>query len=68
MASSAAPHGPAPLVSPQDLKAETIARSPLKRGVTLDEVGAAAVYLASDGAAGVTGQTLYVDAGFSAVV
>ncbi len=39
--------------------------APLRRNVTIDDVGATAVYLASDLSAGVTGETLYVDAGFS---
>ena len=39
--------------------------APLRRNVTIHDVGATAVYLASDLAAGVTGETLYVDAGFS---
>jgi enoyl-[acyl-carrier protein] reductase I len=39
--------------------------APLRRNVTIDDVGATAVYLASDLAAGVTGETIYVDAGFN---
>jgi enoyl-[acyl-carrier protein] reductase I len=38
-------------------------RSPLRRLVTLDEIGALAAFLASPAASGMTGQTLYVDAG-----
>jgi enoyl-[acyl-carrier protein] reductase I len=41
--------------------------SPLKRNVTVEDVGNAAAFLCSDLAAGVTGQVLYVDAGFSIV-
>lgn len=37
----------------------------LRRNVTQDEVGNAAVYLLSDWASGVTGEVHYVDAGFS---
>jgi enoyl-[acyl-carrier protein] reductase I len=39
--------------------------APLRRNVTLDDVGRTAVYLASDLSAGVTGEVIYVDAGFS---
>jgi enoyl-[acyl-carrier protein] reductase I len=41
--------------------------APLKRNVTIDDVGNAAAFLCSDLAAGVTGQVLYVDAGFNIV-
>jgi enoyl-[acyl-carrier protein] reductase I len=41
--------------------------SPLKRNVSLEDVGNAAAFLCSDLAAGVTGQTLYVDAGYNIV-
>lgn len=40
------------------------AHAPLKRNITLEELGATGVFLASDGAAGITGQTLYADAGY----
>ena len=39
-------------------------RAPLKRNVTPDELGATGVFLASDGAAAITGQVLYVDCGY----
>ena len=39
--------------------------APLKRNITLEELGSMGVFLASDGGAGVTGQTLYVDSGYS---
>ena len=51
----------------RDLQGGAAARSPLQRGVDADEVGGAAVFLAGDAAAGITGQTLYVDAGAAAV-
>ncbi len=39
--------------------------APLRRNMTLEDVGNAALYLCSDLAAGVTGETHYVDAGFN---
>ena len=41
--------------------------SPLRRNVTQDDVGNAAAFLCSDLAAGITGEVLYVDGGFSSV-
>jgi enoyl-[acyl-carrier protein] reductase I len=41
--------------------------APLKRNVTIEDVGNAAAFLCSDLAAGITSETLYVDAGFSHV-
>jgi enoyl-[acyl-carrier protein] reductase I len=41
--------------------------APLRRNVTIDDVGNAALYLCSDLAAGVTGEVHYVDAGFNAM-
>ena len=41
--------------------------APLRRNVTLDDVGNAAAFLCSDMAAGITGEILYVDGGFSTV-
>jgi enoyl-[acyl-carrier protein] reductase I len=41
--------------------------APLRRNVTLDEVGGAALYLLSDLSAGVTGETVLVDGGFHAI-
>ncbi len=38
--------------------------APLKRNVTTEEVGNAAAFLCSDLASGITGETLYVDAGY----
>lgn len=40
---------------------------PLGRGVTIDEVGNAGAFLCSDLASGITGEVLYVDAGFNMV-
>lgn len=39
--------------------------APLKRNITLEDVGRAALFLLSDLSSGVTGETLHVDAGFS---
>ena len=41
--------------------------APLRRNVTLEEVGNAAAFLCSDLASGITGDILYVDSGFSTV-
>ena len=41
--------------------------APLRRGVTIDEVGNAAAFLCSDLASGITGEITYVDGGFNAV-
>ena len=41
--------------------------APLKRNVTIEDVGNAAAFLCSDLAAGITGETLYVDSGYSHV-
>ncbi|MCR9256626.1 MAG: SDR family oxidoreductase [Alphaproteobacteria bacterium] len=43
----------------------TANNAPLRRNVSLDEVGNTALYLASDLSAGVTGEVMYVDAGFN---
>jgi enoyl-[acyl-carrier protein] reductase I len=43
------------------------AYTPLKRNVTIEEVGNAAAFLCSDLASGITGEVLYVDAGYSHV-
>jgi enoyl-[acyl-carrier protein] reductase I len=42
-------------------------RSPLRRNISADEVGAAALYLCSELASGVTGEVLHVDAGYNIV-
>jgi enoyl-[acyl-carrier protein] reductase I len=43
---------------------EAVERSPMKRLATIEDVGAAAVFLASDAARNITGETLHVDAGY----
>lgn len=40
-------------------------RAPLRRNVTLEDVGSAALFLCSDMGAGVTGEVLHVDLGFN---
>ena len=42
--------------------------APLRRNVSIDDVGNVAAFLLSDLAAGITGEITYVDAGFSRVV
>jgi enoyl-[acyl-carrier protein] reductase I len=42
-------------------------RTPLRRAITQDEVGDAALFLASPLSASVTGETIFVDAGFHAM-
>jgi len=39
-------------------------RSPLKKSVTIEEVGNTALFLCSDLASGITGEIIYVDAGY----
>ena len=41
--------------------------SPLKRGVTLDELGGAGLYLLSDRSTGVTGEIHFVDSGYNII-
>jgi len=47
-----------------ELMERVSARAPARRLVTIEEVGAACVFLASDYAAAMTGETLYVDGGY----
>ena len=46
---------------------KTAERSPIRRAVSLDEVGNSGFYLLSPLSGGVTGETLYVDCGFNVV-
>jgi enoyl-[acyl-carrier protein] reductase I len=41
--------------------------SPLRRGITLDDIGGAGLYLLSDLSAGVTGEIHFVDAGYNVI-
>ena len=47
-----------------DMLKQYEAKAPLKRNVLPEELGATGVFLASDGAAAVTGQVIYVDCGY----
>jgi len=49
----------------RDLLKITAERAPLGRAIEVDEVGSAALFLASDLASGITGDVMYVDAGFN---
>ena len=42
-------------------------RAPLRRNVSIDEVGNVAAFLCSDLASGITGEVTYVDCGFNIV-
>ena len=46
---------------------EVEARSPLRRGMRIEEVGKMAAAVLSDFSSGVTGQTLYVDVGYNII-
>jgi enoyl-[acyl-carrier protein] reductase I len=48
----------------RDLLKITAERSPMGRAIEVEEVAKAALFLASDLGSGVTGETIYVDAGF----
>ena len=47
--------------------AHVAAAAPIKRNVTIEDVGNAAAFLCSDLAAGITGEVTYVDGGFNSV-
>jgi enoyl-[acyl-carrier protein] reductase I len=49
------------------LMAQAQAKAPLKRLVTLEEIGALTAFLCSPASSGMTGQTIFVDAGCHAV-
>lgn len=48
----------------RDLLKITAERAPMKRPIDVDEVGNATLFLASDLSTGMTGEVMYVDAGF----
>jgi enoyl-[acyl-carrier protein] reductase I len=49
------------------LLAEFASVAPIRRNVTIDDVGNAAAFLLSDLAGGVSAEVMYVDGGFSQV-
>jgi len=49
----------------RDMLSRAAKASPLKRNVTIEDVGNAAAFLSSDLAGGITGEILYVDAGYN---
>ena len=49
----------------RDLLKITAERAPLGRAIEVEEVGGATLFLASDLSSGMTGETMYVDAGFN---
>jgi enoyl-[acyl-carrier protein] reductase I len=48
----------------KSMLAEAEAKTPLRRNVTIEEVGNASAFLCSDLASGITGDVLYVDSGY----
>jgi enoyl-[acyl-carrier protein] reductase I len=48
----------------RDMLKKVEERTPLRRNVTIEEVGNAAAFLCSDLASGITGDVLYVDTGY----
>ena len=55
------------IASFDDLMANAVAKSPLKRLVTLTEIANLCAFLCTDASSGMTGQTIYVDAGCHAM-
>jgi enoyl-[acyl-carrier protein] reductase I len=51
----------------KSMLAEFEKAAPLRRNVTIDEVGNAAAFLCSDLASGVTGEIMYVDGGYNTI-
>ncbi len=49
----------------RDLLSELAEKAPLRRNVSIEDVGGLAAFLASDLASGVTGDTIFVDAGYN---
>jgi len=51
----------------RNMLSHVAARAPLRRNVTIEDIGNAAAFLCSDLAAAITGEVLYVDCGYSTV-
>lgn len=51
----------------RDYQRSFASQAPLRRDVTIEDVGATAAFLASDGARGITGEVVYVDSGYNIV-
>lgn len=51
----------------REMLSEAEKKNPLRRNVTIEEVGNAAAFLSSDLASGITGDVLYVDSGYHIV-
>jgi enoyl-[acyl-carrier protein] reductase I len=51
----------------RDMLAKAESAAPLRKNVTIDEVGNAGAFLCSDLASGITGEIMYVDAGYNIV-
>lgn len=49
----------------RDMLSELAEKSPLRRNVSIEDVGGLATFLASDLASGITGDTIFVDAGYN---
>ena len=49
----------------QDMLLNYVAKAPLKRNITADEVADCALFLCSDLSKAITGQVIFVDAGYS---
>jgi enoyl-[acyl-carrier protein] reductase I len=49
----------------RDLQRKFAEQTPMRRGVTIDDVGGTAAFLCSDLASAITGEVLYVDAGYN---
>lgn len=56
------------IVGFDNMRRDAAAKAPLERDAGLDEIAGVATFLASPLASAVTGQTVYADCGFSAVV